>query len=500
MGDPVGVYQEFGRPGLPLGGIYTKPADMPFPRSGCSTRKSRTSRSRWRRSGGGRHRPHGTDGDPGRRLDRPVPRPAGRRVRPPPAEGLSVGPLPRVARALSSAPMSLPRRSPVPWCTSSPCRSPSARPWRPPPTPRRGSRPSASGGCTAATPATRSTRRSTRSHRQREQLEVAWTYRTRRRAPRTTARRSSATRSWSAACSTPPRPGSRLFALDAATGRGALALRSGRGRRCRDALGVNRGVVHLGRRRRAAHLLRAGQFSSRSTPRTGKPIPDFGKRRQRGPAGGPRPRRGGLYVWSNTPGVVYRRPADPGHARATRARARRRPATSAPTTSAPGDPLALPHHPAARRAGLRDLAAGRLEDRSAGPTRGAGIALDEKRGLVFLPDRLGGLRLLGRQPPGAESLRQLPDRARCHDRQARLALPVRPPRPVGPRPAARPPNLVTVTRDGRDDRRGGAGHEVGARLRVRPRDRRAAVPDRGAAGAAVRPAGRVGLADAAAAR
>jgi len=31
MGEPVGVYQEFGRPGLPLGGIYKKPADMPFP-------------------------------------------------------------------------------------------------------------------------------------------------------------------------------------------------------------------------------------------------------------------------------------------------------------------------------------------------------------------------------------------------------------------------------------------------------------------------------------
>jgi len=31
MGEPVGVYQEFGRPGMPLGGIYKKPADMPFP-------------------------------------------------------------------------------------------------------------------------------------------------------------------------------------------------------------------------------------------------------------------------------------------------------------------------------------------------------------------------------------------------------------------------------------------------------------------------------------
>jgi predicted enzyme related to lactoylglutathione lyase len=33
MGEPVGIYQEFGRPGLPLGGIYKKPADMPFPSS-----------------------------------------------------------------------------------------------------------------------------------------------------------------------------------------------------------------------------------------------------------------------------------------------------------------------------------------------------------------------------------------------------------------------------------------------------------------------------------
>ena len=30
MGQPVGVYQEFGRPGLPLGGIYTKPDHVPF--------------------------------------------------------------------------------------------------------------------------------------------------------------------------------------------------------------------------------------------------------------------------------------------------------------------------------------------------------------------------------------------------------------------------------------------------------------------------------------
>jgi uncharacterized protein len=31
MGEPVGVYQEFGRRGITLGGMYTKPADAPFP-------------------------------------------------------------------------------------------------------------------------------------------------------------------------------------------------------------------------------------------------------------------------------------------------------------------------------------------------------------------------------------------------------------------------------------------------------------------------------------
>ena len=45
-----------------------------------------------------------------------------------------------------------------------------------------------------------------------------------------------------------------------------------------------------------------------------------------------------------------------------------------------------------------------------------------------------------------------------------------------------------------------AGHQVGPRLRLQPRDRRAALPDRGAAGAAERPRGRAGLADAAPAR
>ena len=50
-------------------------------------------------------------------------------------------------------------------------------------------------------------------------------------------------------------------------------------------------------------------------------------------------------------------------------------------------------------------------------------------------------------------------------------------------PAA--PNLVTVTRNGRDGRRGRADHQVRLRLRARSPDRRAAVPDREPEGAAV---------------
>ncbi len=61
-----------------------------------------------------------------------------------------------------------------------------------------------------------------------------------------------------------------------------------------------------------------------------------------------------------------------------------------------------------------------------------------------------------------------------------------------------PPTLVTVTHDGRTDRRGGAGDEVRRHVRARSQDRRVALPDRGAAGAGLASRRRVRLADPAA--
>ena len=62
-------------------------------------------------------------------------------------------------------------------------------------------------------------------------------------------------------------------------------------------------------------------------------------------------------------------------------------------------------------------------------------------------------------------------------------------------PAA--PILASITVGGTPHRRGRAADQAGLRVRVRSRDRRAGVADRGAAGAAERHAGRAGLADAA---
>ena len=59
------------------------------------------------------------------------------------------------------------------------------------------------------------------------------------------------------------------------------------------------------------------------------------------------------------------------------------------------------------------------------------------------------------------------------------------------------PQLTTIRHNGRNARRGRAGRQDRLALRVRPRDRRADLADRGTAGAEVRHAGRAELADAA---
>ena len=97
------------------------------------------------------------------------------------------------------------------------------------------------------------------------------------------------------------------------------------------------------------------------------------------------------------------------------------------------------------------------------------------------PDRIGDGRLLGRRSARPESLRQLHPRARRPDRQAPLALPDDPSRPLGPRQ-----RLGAAARD-RAAQRPERGRRRARRqdrlpLRVQSRDRRAALADRRASG------------------
>ena len=103
-------------------------------------------------------------------------------------------------------------------------------------------------------------------------------------------------------------------------------------------------------------------------------------------------------------------------------------------------------------------------------------------------------RLLRRPAARGQPVRREPRLPGGADRPPRLALPGRAPRPVGLR-------LRVDPRAGRHHRRrpadqgGHPGQQAGLRLRVRPRDRRAGVADRGAPGAGIDGARRVDGAD-----
>ena len=114
-------------------------------------------------------------------------------------------------------------------------------------------------------------------------------------------------------------------------------------------------------------------------------------------------------------------------------RSSRRPATSAPTTSSPG-----------RRSGsstpCREPGEFGYETNPkdgykyiGGANNWGEMSVDERARHRLHRDRIGDLRLLRRRSPRRQSLRQLHPRARHADRQAALALPDDPSRPVGSR-------------------------------------------------------------------
>ena len=125
------------------------------------------------------------------------------------------------------------------------------------------------------------------------------------------------------------------------------------------------------------------------------------------------------------------------------------------------------------------------------------FSADEELGYLYAAAEHRGARLLRRSSPGRRPVRRVAALSRRRDRQTHLAPAVRAPRPVGLRP---PRRAQSARRDGRTDgtdQGGRAGHEAGLPVRVRSRDRRTDLADRGAARSSVRRARRARLADAA---
>ena len=223
-------------------------------------------------------------------------------------------------------------------------------------------------------------------------------------------------------------PNNAIVALDAATGKAGLDPSRGRPpHRPRHQL-----LAEQGRRRPPPHLRRRQLPSGDQRPH----------RRHHQHLRQRRPRRS-AHGRTAPPGRSHRhagtrlREPDPPRLRARR-RLRLRPRRSARLRRAHRQArLDLPHHSASRRVRLRHLAAGRLEVRRRRQHLGRNLGRREARHRL-LPDRLADLRLLRRRPHRRQPLRRLPDRARRTHRQAAVALPGRPPRPLGLRPHHRP--------------------------------------------------------------
>ena len=229
-------------------------------------------------------------------------------------------------------------------------------------------------------------------------------------------------------------PQLKVFALDAATGVARWTFDPFAGEAEPNALGVNRGVVFWESGEDQRILVAAGQRLYALDARTGKPVPSFGQNGSASLKEGLGERAQQLYVLSNTPGAIYQDlliigtrlsegpgPSAPGHIRAFDVRTGR-------------VRWVFKTIPAAGRIRLRHLARRRLDAHR----RRQCVERHLRRydaGPGVPADRLGGLRLLGRQPPRPEPVCQLAARAQGGHGRTGVALPVRAPRFVGPRPA-----------------------------------------------------------------
>ena len=156
------------------------------------------------------------------------------------------------------------------------------------------------------------------------------------------------------------------------------------------------------------------------------------------------------------------------------------------------------HDPPARRGGLRHVAARCLED--GGRRLGLVGPLGRRSARHRLRlDRNRRSRLLGRRSVRREPVREFGRRARCGDRQAPVALPDRPPRPVGSGPAG-PADPAHRHASGQAHRCARAGHQARAAVCLRSRHRRTALAGARTPDDAVAHPRREGVADAAGAR
>ena len=221
-------------------------------------------------------------------------------------------------------------------------------------------------------------------------------------------------------------PKHRVVALDAATGVRALAVRlrpRGPGTEPRRHL--------LEVRRRRADLRGTGPVPVRDRRAHRPRRPRLRTRRAHRPARAPRPPGREAGRAAHEPLRRLRGPRDRrrtrgrGPALVARARPRLRREDGRPA-------LDLPHHPASGRVRLRDVAEGRLEgERRRQQLAGHGGRRGARARLRA--DRLRRGRLLRREPARRQPLREHAAGARRAHRQARVALPGRAPRHLGPR-------------------------------------------------------------------